>query len=237
MSCLVLEAAPPVRLSLLALLRSLGIKGIPAGTADEAEMALKLNPDIGAAVVDTDTTGLGGMELFVRLRRNPATQHIRVVAHSGQSSREFILQLAELGAAGYLPRGASQQTAAERLKQALDRTGEHESQRKHLRVRPDPNDLLRIHFHLSGHKGLVSGRIVDISMGGMGVDLFNPPPPVRTQPGRAIPTLEFTLGTRTVSTPGVFVTTRGKFCAIRFENMSSAVKDTLARYIYRQTSS
>jgi CheY-like chemotaxis protein len=237
MSCLVLEAAPPIRLSLLAQLRSLGIKGIPAGTAEEAETALKLNPDIGAAVVDTDTPGAGGMELLVRLRRNPATQHIRVVAHSGQSTREFIRLLAELGAAGYLPHGASQEMAAERLRQALDRTGPHESERKHLRVRPDPNDLLRIHFRLSGHKGIVSGRIVDISMGGMGVELFHPPPPIRMQPGRVIPTLEFMLGTRTVTTPGVLVTSRGKFCAIRFDNMSSAVKDTLARYIYRQTSS
>lgn len=235
MSCLVLEPAPPARAALVGQLKSLGIKALPAANADEAEKVLLANPDVGAAVVDADTPGVGGMELVTRLRRDPKTQHIRVVVHSQQSGREFILQLAELGAAGYLPRGSTPQVALVRLKQALSRTEEHESERKHLRVRPDPNDLLRIHFRLSWHKGIVSGRIVDISMGGMGVDLFNPPPAIRMQPGRVIPTLEFTLGSRNVSTPGVLVTLRGKFCAIRFDNMSSSVKDIVARYIYKQT--
>lgn len=235
MSCLVLEPAPPARVALVTQLKALGMKAVPAANADEAEAALRSNPDIGAAVVDTDTPGIGGMELVNRLRRDPKTQHIRVVVHSQQSGREFILQLAELGAAGYLPRGSTPQIMQERLKQALSRSEEHESERQHLRVRPDPNDLLRIHFRLSGHKGIVSGRIVDVSMGGIGVDLFNPPPAIRMQPGRAIPTLEFTLGSRNISTPGVLVAFRGKFCAIRFDNMSSAVKDLLARYIYRQT--
>ncbi len=235
MRCLVLESIPAMRTTLIAQLKSLGITGIAAENADKAETVLRANPDMGAAVLDTDTPGVGGMELLSRLRRDPNTQHIRVVVHTQQSTRDFILQLAELGAAGYLPRGASPNVALERLKQALSRSDEHENERKHLRVRPDPNDLLRIHFRLSGHKGIVSGRIVDISMGGTGVELFNPPPAIRMQPGRVIPTLEFALGAHTVSTPGAVVAFRGKFCAIRFDNMSSAVKDLLARYIYRQT--
>jgi hypothetical protein len=67
------------------------------------------------------------------------------------------------------------------------------------------------------------------------VELFKAPPPIRMQPGRIIPSLEFELGRRSVSTPGILVSFRGRFCAIRFDNMSPMVKDVLARYIYKQS--
>lgn len=235
MSCVVLEPAVPIRQSLLTVLTALGVRGLPASTVPEAENAIRSADDVEAIIIDTDTPALGGMELAARLRAAPETRAIRVVAHSGQSSREFIVQLADLGAAGYLPRGSTEAQAAERLKQVLTRAPDHEGERRYPRVRPDPNELLRVHFRLSGHKGIVSGRIVDISMGGLSVELFNPPPPIRMQPGRIIPSLEFALGRSTFATPGILVTFRAKFCAIRFDNMSSAAKDTLARYIYRET--
>jgi CheY-like chemotaxis protein len=236
MSCVVLEPAVPIQQALLRVLASLGVRGVAASTGAAAVAALKTPAEVEAVIVDTDTPSLGGMELVGRLRASAATRHIRVVAHSGQASREFIVQLAELGAAGYLPRGSTEAQAAERLHLVMTRAPDHEGERKYLRVRPDPDELLRVHFRLSGHKGIVSGRIVDISMGGLGVELFNPPPPIRMQPGRMIPSLEFNLGRASVSTPGLLVSSRGKFCAIRFDNMSALVKDTLARFIYRQTS-
>jgi CheY-like chemotaxis protein len=235
MSCVVLEPAVPIRQSLLKVLASMGVRGVPASTVAEAEAAIRSSGDVEAIIVDTDTPALGGLELLARMRAAQETRALRVVAHSGQTSREFVLQLAELGVAGYLPRGASVAQASERLKGVLTRAPDHEGERKHWRVRPDPNELLRLHFRLSGHKGIVSGRVVDISMGGVGVELFNPPPPIRMRPGRLIPSLELTLGRTPIATPGTLVTSRGKFCAIRFDNMSASVKDTVARYIYRQS--
>jgi two-component system, chemotaxis family, chemotaxis protein CheY len=235
MGCVVLEPAVPIRQALMRVLSSLGVTGVPAATVAEAEAAIAAPGGADSIIVDTDTPDLGGMALVERLRASEATRRIRVVAHSGQTTREFILHLADLGAAGYLSRGSTEEQAAERLKQVLARPPEHESERKHLRVRPDPNELLRVHFRLPGHKGVVSGRIVDVSMGGISVELFNPPPPIRMQAGRAIPSLEFALGRRSVSTPGVLVIARGKLCAIRFESIAAPTKDILARYIYRQT--
>lgn len=235
MSCVVLEPAVPIRQSLLKVLAAMGVRGVAASTVEEAESEIRSSGEVEALIVDTDTPALGGLELVARLRASEQTRGIRIVAHSGQTSREFVLQLAELGVACYLPRGSTATQASERLKGVLTRAPDHEGERKHWRVRPDPNELLRLHFRLSGHKGVVSGRVVDISMGGVGVELFNPPPPIRMQPGRLIPSIELTLGRIPVSTPGTLVTFRGRFCAIRFDDMSPSVKDTLARYIYRQS--
>jgi CheY-like chemotaxis protein len=235
MSCVVLESTVSIRQSLLKVLAALGVRGVPAASVTEAEEAIRAAGDVDTAIIDTDTPSLGGMELVARLRASSQTRAIRVVAHSGQSSRDFIVQLADLGAAGYLPRGITEEQAADRLKQVLTRAPDHEGERSHLRVRPDPGELLRLHFRLPGHKGVVSGRIVDISMGGLGVELFNPPPPIRMQQGRLIPSLEFSLGRAAIATPGILVTSRGKFCAIRFDKMTAATKDCVATYIYRET--
>jgi hypothetical protein len=143
----------------------------------------------------------------------------------------------ELGVGGYLLRPYDEKAAEAKLRAVLARQGEHSAQRRHIRVTPDPNELLRLHFHLSGHKGLVSGRILDISMGGVAAELYNPPAGYLMQPGKPIRDIGLTIAGAQIVVAGSLVNIRDGFCSLRFDKLSPEHTRALSRYIYRHLSS
>jgi c-di-GMP-binding flagellar brake protein YcgR len=83
----------------------------------------------------------------------------------------------------------------------------------------------------------VSGRIVDISLGGLAVELFNPPAPEELPPGTPIARLEFSVSGKELKPSASVVVYKSKILALRFENIFSADKSALERYIFKSISS
>jgi CheY-like chemotaxis protein len=85
MTVLVVEDYDNARKALCLLLASYGVTPLSAAGGEEAlRVALERNPD--AIVCDIRMPGIDGFELLKRLRANPKTQGIPVVAMSGMGS-------------------------------------------------------------------------------------------------------------------------------------------------------
>ncbi|MBN1835872.1 MAG: response regulator [Spirochaetales bacterium] len=231
---LVAEGAPNIRDSLCYALLSLGIKGLPVASRQEALSALQENEDVAGAIVDIDSREIDGAELIQELRANEATQGLRIIVHTVQSSKEMVVRMMEYGVVGYLLKPYKQETAFGQLKKILARSASHNSQRKHIRVRPDPEELLRLHFRLQESAPLVSGKVVDISVGGVAVELFNPPPPEALAAGTRIPNIQFTLMRQSFKPPGRVVLFKEKLLALRFEYLTAAEKSALSKYVFKR---
>ena len=144
--------------------------------------------------------------------------------------------MVEIGVAAYLLKPFNRETASAKL-QSIFFNPQQKEKRQHIRVQPDPDELLRLHFRLSDCPGLISGKIRDISMGGVAIKLFNLPKEDCLKKGIRIPSFQFVLSTKQLNLSGFIVLCKEKFIAIRFEPVSAADKDTLARYIYKKISS
>jgi DNA-binding response OmpR family regulator len=166
MDYLVAEAAANIRESLCYVLLSFGVKGVPVADKQEALKTLQNSKEIGGAIIDLDSKEVDGVNLIAELRAQESTQHLTVIAHTIQSSKELVDKMMEYGVIGYLLKPYAEKEIYLKLKKVLARGESHNSQRKHIRVRPDPNELLRLHFKLSGQSSLISGKVVDISVGG-----------------------------------------------------------------------
>jgi hypothetical protein len=160
-----------------------------------------------------------------------------VIVHTVQSSKELVMHMVELGVAGYLLKPYSPDTAKAKLAAIFSKLATHNSQRKHIRVRPDPGELARVSFRVSPRSPLVSGRIVDISLGGIAVELFNPVAPEALPIGAVVQRLEFTLAGKELAPSGSVVLYKSKVLALRFDLMSPADKKALERYIFKSISS
>jgi hypothetical protein len=147
------------------------------------------------------------------------------------------MRMIESGVAGYLLKPYNPDTAHEKLASILGKLAGHNGQRKHIRVQPDPDDLARAHFRLDGHPSLVSGKIVDVSLGGMAIELLSPPPAGQLDPGTRIGRLEFSLGGREIAPPATVVLMKSRLLALRFEGIAPADKKSLERYIFKKISS
>jgi DNA-binding response OmpR family regulator len=237
MTYLVVEGSATIRTSLCYVLLSFGIKGLPASSRREALDILGSQAGVEGAIVDIDTREVEGPELIRQMRESEALQKVKVIVHTVQSSKELVAQMVEAGVAGYLLKPYKENQIYAKLKKVLDRTLSHDSQRKHIRVKPDPDELLRLHFRLPGLSGMISGRVVDISVGGVAVELFNPPPQEALKPLTQIPSIQFTLLRKQFAPPGKVVLFRENLLALRFDFLTTAEKTALARYVFNRIAS
>jgi c-di-GMP-binding flagellar brake protein YcgR len=84
---------------------------------------------------------------------------------------------------------------------------------------------------------MVSGRIVDISLGGMAVELFNPPSAEHLAPGTQLPRVTFTLPGRELAPSASVVLLKSRVLAVKFESLAPADATALERYIFKSISS
>jgi DNA-binding response OmpR family regulator len=234
MVCLVVEGTPAVRESLCYVLLSLGIKGVPAANRKEALDTLKSRPGINVAIVDLDSKEVQGEALLSDLREACQPGCLQVIVQSVQTNRELVVRVMEYGVAGYLVKPYQDKELYEKLKKVLERCQVPNDRRRHIRVKPDPDELLRLHFKLPSKPGLISGKIIDISVGGVAIELLSPPEPDLLKPGVQIPSLQFTLDRRQFAPPGKIVLFREKLLALHFDYLTVAEKTSLARYVFRR---
>ncbi len=234
MDYLVAEATQSIRESLCYVLLSLGIKGIPVSNKQEALETLQSNEAVGGAIIDLDSREMDGVNLIAELREKESTQHLSIIAHSVQSSKELVNKMMESGVIGYLLKPYNGKDASQKLKKVLARGNNHHTQRKHIRVRPDPDELLRLHFKLPGNPSLISGKVVDISVGGVAVELFNPPSPGVLVPGTQIPNIQFTVNRKAFSPPGKVILFKEQLLALRFDYLNPGERSALSKYVFKR---
>ncbi len=186
MNYLVVESSLEVRESLCYVLLSFGIKGVPVENRQAARLALDRGDPVEGVIVDIDNKDVEGMQLVSELKEGEQTRRISVIVHTIQTSKDVVMRLVDLGVAGYLLKPFTPETAKIKLASIFSKLATHNSQRKHIRVKPDPQELARVSFRVPPSSQLVSGRIVDISLGGMAAELFNLPPTISLTPGMAL---------------------------------------------------
>jgi len=149
-------------------------------------------------------------------------------------SKEIVNRLMEYGVIGYLLKPYNEKAITPKLKKVLALEESHNSQRKHIRVRPDPDELLRLHFKLQGYSSLISGKVIDISVGGVAVELFNPPPARILIPGTQIANILFTVNRKLFSPSGKVILYKEQLLALRFDYLSAAEKSALSKYVFKR---
>lgn len=234
---LVVESSLSVRESLCHVLLAFGIRGIPVPTRLAAREALESGDQIEGAIVDIDNKDVEGIQLVEELKKDQRTAAISVIVHTVQSSKAFVMRMIELGVVGYLLKPFSDSNAKTKLAAIFSKMATHNSQRRHIRVRPDPGDLARASFRIPNFPQLVSGRIVDISLSGLAIELFNPPAAELFSPGTSVSKLQFSLSGKELSPSGSVVLYKAKVLALRFDIINPADKKALERYIFKSISS
>jgi two-component system chemotaxis response regulator CheY len=170
---LVVEGSLTVRESICYLLLAFGVRGFPVANRKAAREALARGDTIDGAIIDIDNKEVEGILLISDLKGAESTRGISVIVHTIQTSKDFVMRMVDLGVAGYLLKPFDPDKARAKLAAIFSKLATHNSQRRHIRIKPNADELARVSFRLGRSKQLTSGRIVDISLGGMAAELFN----------------------------------------------------------------
>lgn len=234
MTFLVVDGSPDVRDVLCRALIPHGVKGVPAADRASALARLSADASIDGAIIDLDDAAVDGAGLLGEIRSNPRTRGMAVFATTSKASRSEVQTLIERGVAGCLLKPVGTADVGARLARMLDPLASHHRERRHIRVRPEPGELVRAHFRMAGGKGTLAGRVVDMSLGGMAIEMLSPEAPAQVAAGMRVLDLGIALPPREVSASGSVVTVLGRTVAIRFDPLEDAAKSALERYIYRR---
>jgi CheY-like chemotaxis protein len=235
MTCLVVEHSQDIRERLCLLLLDLGVRGFPAATRAEAIAVLRSLPRIDLAIVDVDNREAEGLRLMQDLGKAQKTKKTRIIVHSAHTDTRFLDQMAGRGARGYLPKPFDDHRTGTNLRAIFQEPALGlGDKREHLRVPPDEAELMRVSFRITQDSRLYAGRVRNLSMGGMAIELFNPPARGLLQQGWRIPRLEFVIGSRPLAPSALIVLYTGRLLAVRFETMSNQERQHMARYILRR---
>jgi len=234
---LVVESSLTVRESLCYVLLAFGVRGLPVANRKAAVEALAKGAAIDGAIVDIDNKDADGMRLITDLKQSETTRGISVIVHTVQTKKDFVLRMVDLGVAGYLLKPFNPETAKAKLAAVFSKLATHNSQRRHIRIKPSPDELARVSFRLGRSKQIVSGRIVDISLGGMAAELFNPPDTESVFPGSPLSRMEIALAGKVLAPSASIVMYKSKVLAVRFDILNPSDKKTLERYIFKSISS
>ncbi len=232
---LVVEASLKVRESLCYVLLSFGIKGISLSNRQAALDELKSNPEIEGAIVDIDSQDVDGIKLIEEIRASYSHAN-KIIIHTIQSNKDFVVRMVEMGVVGYLLKPYDEEEIFSKLKAILAKIESHNKQRKHIRVKPDPEEMLRLHFRLPDYPHLIAGKILDISIGGVAIELLNPPEEDILKSVARIARIQFTLSGKQFSPAGQIILQKGNFLALRFITLNTSEKTRLARYIFKRIS-
>jgi CheY-like chemotaxis protein len=233
--CLVTDKNISTRNSLCYILLSLGIKGIPVSNYEEAISKLNKYIDIGAIIVDVDNKDIDGIKLIYALRHKYAGKQICIIINTINTSRKFVTELIDLGINGYLLKPFSIEKATKSLKNIFSSYNPYmKEKRQHIRIQPDPDELLRLYFRMPYYSKLISGKIRNLSMGGVATELYSSPPSKILKPNTHIPEIVFSINTKQLTPSGIVTIYEGRILAIRFQALSLSDKFALARYIFNK---
>jgi len=235
---LVLEYSPEVGEALCYLLLSFGIKGISVINRDIALSTIKENTDIKMGIIDIDNKQAQGLKFISDLRKINNMSSFKVIAHTASTYKQIEPQLIRIGAVGYISKPFSGNKTFISLKNILSKIYfAGKEKRRHIRISPDPDELLRAHLRIKSYPALIHGKIINISLGGMAIDLLHPPARSFLKNTTYIPKIEFTLIFKRVHVSGIIVLTRGNIVAIHFHRLSGRNKWIIARYIFKKINS
>jgi DNA-binding response OmpR family regulator len=147
------------------------------------------------------------------------------------------MRMVDLGVAGYLLKPFDPDQARTKLTSIFSKLATHNSQRRHIRVKPNPDELARVSFRLGKSSSLVSGRIVDISLGGLAAELFNPPEDNPIVAGTPLSRTEISLAGKVLNPSASTVLYKSNVLAAKFDILNPNDKKALERYIFKSISS
>ncbi len=234
---LIVESSLTVRESLCYVLLSFGVRGIPLANRKAALEVLEKGEKIDGAIVDIDNKDVDGVQLITELREGERTRGAPVIVHTVQTSKDVVMRMVDLGVAGYLLKPFDPDQARSKLATIFAKLATHNSQRRHIRVKPDPDQLARVSFRVGKSSALISGRIVDISLGGLAAELFNPPEGNPISAGAPLSRTEISLAGKVLTPSASAVLYKSNILAAKFDILNPNDKKALERYIFKSISS
>ncbi len=106
--------------------------------------------------------------------------------------------------------------------------------RQHVRVKPEDNENPLVNFYIGSDK--ISGKIVNISMGGVLVQVKDKAQIIGITKDQEIPRIHLSLNNKKIILNGLVVLKRENLLALKYTSVGEVYRESLSKYIFKKIS-
>ena len=207
-------------------------KGVISINIEKPEDVLEVlrNKKIDFLFLDFDFSNNASFELMNKLKNDEKYSSIYIIATSINTNELFIKKILS-----FIPKPFFEEQINDKLNLIFENLKDHIPARKHIRVKPLADELVRLCIKLKNKKNLTA-KIIDISMGGVSGLLYDNYQDVELSPGNLIEHLIFEVNHKYIDTDGKLIIKKDKFISFKFTHFYNNTNKDLAKYILKKLS-
>lgn len=211
-----------------------GIISINIEKPEDVPIVLK-NKKIDFLFLDFDFSNNASFDLMQKLQNDDKYSSLYIIATSFNTNELFTKKLEQFNIVGFIPKPLFEEQISNKLNIIFENLKDHIPARKHIRVKPSDDELVRLCIKLKRGKNLTA-KIIDISMGGISGLLYNDFQDIELSPGNLIEHLIFEVNHKYIDVDGKLITKKDKFITFKFTHFYSNTNKDLAKYILKKLS-
>ncbi len=179
---------------------------------------------------------LGNIDLFPTLEKIKIAcdNSIPIIILTSDSDRDKVVSAAKLGTMGYFLKPIEEGILLEKIKRTIDSFKRQHTARQFVRVRPADEDITDLSFKDPRKGDLVTGTLIDVSLGGMGF-LQNTEKSCHKLLPRDKVQINLKINNYSLLLSCEVITSDDTRCNVKFNNISKMYQEILSSYIYQRT--
>lgn len=231
MRVLVLDFSTQVREGFITTLIPAGFEVIAVKDKKELIPTIAKVP-FDIAVLEVNEQDKEIVQIIKLLRSDQRFQNIKLIVHINSPSKQFIVDMIKAGVAGYLLKPFNERDLLARFQKILVQANIEMKERRHVRVKPDPKDNIIVTFRSPSTHKMISGKVIDISAGGVAFSLFGTVSDEDLQVKQFINNFQIQIERTRAATPALIIAKKDKVCAVQYYKIQEFDLNIICKYVY-----
>jgi response regulator RpfG family c-di-GMP phosphodiesterase len=185
--------------------------------------------------LDLDFPNEQSFNLLNKIKEDNDLKNIFIIATSINTNEKTIKKLQNYNIMTFISKPINNTVLNEKIFNLLTKTKDHIPERKHIRIKPQDDEFVRLSFKLKNKKNITS-KVIDISMGGIACLLYANYNDLELSQGNLIEHLIFEVNNKEVNADAKVVTKKDKFLAFVFTHFYNDSNKNLSNYILKKIS-
>ncbi len=212
-------------------------KGIISVNIDNPDKVLEIlkNKSIEFIFLDLDFSNNSSFKLMDELKNNEKYSSIYIIATSINTNELLTNRLKEYKILSFIPKPFFEEQINDKLNIIFEKLKDHIPARKHIRLKPSDDELMRMCIKLKNNKNLTA-KIIDISMGGISGLFYTKYEDQELSPGNLVEHIIFETNHKYIDVDAKVISKKDKFIAFKFTHFYNNTNKDLAKYILKKLS-
>jgi response regulator RpfG family c-di-GMP phosphodiesterase len=184
--------------------------------------------------LDLDFTNNLSYKLLDHLNENEKYSSLFKIATSFKTKKDFINELKKYNIISFIPKPLIKKEVNDKLIILLNKLTS-KTRRKHIRVAPDDDELMRISFTLKTGKR-ISAKVINVSLGGIAAILYSNFESHELVPGNLVEHIKFEANHKQIDVDAKIIKKKDTFLAFKFTHFYKESNKSLSKYIMNKLS-